>query len=154
MIARYIGGFLVMVIVAMASVGAQKSAAADKQAASWFNNGRDSFLQRMPAMQKEDVDVWEAAAKKAGIDASRASLGFTIPKFNPLFDAKNQVVAGAMAKYAKRFEQLPAKAVEDWAALTGGDKLVVALSLTAENNLFPGEKFSEPAFRTLATKFK
>ena len=54
----------------------------------------------------------------------------------------------------KRFAQLPAKAVHEWAALTGGAPLVVALSLTAENRVFPGERFSDAGFRAVTGKFK
>ena len=90
--------------------------------------------------------MWEAAAKKARVEAPRPNLGLTIPKFNPPFNAKNQVVAGATAKMQKRFEQLPPKAVSDWAALTGGDKLVAALSLTAENGLLPARNSATRGF--------
>jgi hypothetical protein len=100
---KTICGLVVLVLAGSAGVAAQKSPAAARQAGSWFNTGGDTFLRRTPALQKHDVDVWEVAARKAGIAADRADLAFTIPKFNPLFDAKDQVVAGAMAKYSKRF---------------------------------------------------
>lgn len=145
---------IVLVLVASVGVAAQKSAAATRQAGSWFTNGEDNFLKRTPALQKHDIDVWEAAATKAGIKADRADLAFGIPKFNPLFDAKNQVVAGAMSKYSKRLAQLSAKTIQQWAALTGGEPLLVALSLTAENSVFPGERFSDAGFRALMARFK
>jgi hypothetical protein len=150
---RPVLGFLLAALVAV-SASAQKSAAADKQAGSWFDNGRDSFLKRTGALQAADLDLFEAAAKKSGLEASRQQLFFTLPKFNPLFDSKYQIVAGAVAKYAKRLEQTPMMAIEEWTAMTGGERLLSAISLTAENGVFPGEKFSEQGFRALATKFK
>lgn len=64
--------FLLVLSVLILPASAQKSVAADKQAASWFNNGRDSFLKRMKAdMSAGDIDAWEAACKKAGIEVSR-----------------------------------------------------------------------------------
>lgn len=150
---RLAWGILILLAFA-APASAQKSAAADKQAGSWFNNGRDSFLKRTPALSAGNIDAWEAAAKKAGVEASRSEIFFTLPNFNPLFDSKDQLVAGAVAKYAKRLEQIPAKVIEEWKVLTGGEHLVAAISLTAENSVFPGEKYSEQGFRALVTKFK
>ena len=83
--------FLLVLSVLILPASAQKSVAADKQAASWFNNGRDSFLKRMKAdMSAGDIDAWEAACKKAGIEVSRQELSsrcrssilFSIPLTN------------------------------------------------------------------------
>jgi hypothetical protein len=102
-----------------------------------------------------DIDAWEAASKRAGVEASRQELFFALPKFNPLFDSNDKLVPGAVIRYAKRLEQLPAKAIDDWKTLTGGDdRLIVAISLTAESGVFPGEKYSEQGLRALVTKFK
>jgi hypothetical protein len=144
---------LILATVA-APVWAQKSAMADKQAASWFNNNRDAFLKRTGTLVAGDLDAFETAAKKAGVEASRQQLFFTLPKFNPLFDSKDLIVAGAIAKHAKRLEQIPPKVIEEWKVLTGGEQFVAALAITAENSVFPGEKYSEQGFRALATKFK
>lgn len=144
-----------LVMVSAWPASAQKSAAADKQAGSWFNNSRDSFVNRMGAgMSAGDLDTWEAACKNAGLEASRQDLFFALPKFNPLFDSGGKFVTGAIAKYAKRLEQLPAKSIDEWKALTGGDRLIVAMSLTAENGVFPGEKYSDQGFRALIARFK
>ena len=150
---RLLLGLLVAAFIGVPA-SAQKSGAADKHAGSWFNDGRDAFLKRTGALQAGDLDLFVAAAKKSGLEASRQQLFFALPKFNPLFDSKDQIAAGAVAKYSKRLEQTPAKAVEEWTQMTGGERLIAAISLTAENSVFPGEKFSEQGFRALATKFR
>ena len=104
-------------------------------------------------LSADDLTLWEAAAKKAGLVASRQDLFFILPKFNPLFDANDKFIGGAIAKYAKRLEQIPTKAIDEWTAQTGGDRLMAAISLTAENSVFPNEKYSDSGLRGLATKF-
>lgn len=135
-------------------VFAQKSDAADKQADSWFDNVRDTFLKRTTALQAGDIDLWQAAGTKALGDVTRGNLFFALPKFNPLWDRNAKLVAGAGAKYAKRLEQIPGAAIKRWQTLTDAEPLYAAMSLTAENALFPQEKFSGKSFETFAAKFK
>ena len=85
---------------------------------------------------------------------SHSSMIRTLATFKPLFDSKNQVVAGAVAKYTKRVEQIPAKAIEEWATLTGAEQVSAAISLTAEDGVFPGERCSDQGFRALVMKFR
>jgi hypothetical protein len=100
---RSLCGGLLLCAFFVAPAWAQKSAAADKQAGSWFNNGRDSFLKRMGAnLSAGDIDAWEAAGKKAGLEASRQDLFFALPKFNPLFDSSDKLVPGAVAKFQRQ----------------------------------------------------
>ena len=102
---------------------------ARQQAGSWFNNSQELFLERAGALTASDVDLWVTATKKARLSVDRADLGFTMPKFNPLFDANRKVVPGAPAKYAKRLGQLPVNDVAEWQRLTGGEPLVRACRL-------------------------
>lgn len=163
---RWTSCILVMLAIT-GPVYCQKSAAAGKQAGSWFSNThdsalsgarlkslQDSYLKRTTALSTADVEVWQAAANKATLETTFEGLLFTLPSFNPLFDSKDQVVAGAVVKYAKRLEQIPAKAIKEWESLAGGEQITAAMSLTAENRVFPGEKFSDQAFRAFVAKFK
>lgn len=144
---------LVMGVLADSAL-AQKSAAADKQSASWFHNVRDTFLKRTSGLQANDLDIWEAASAKAGLETTRAALFFALPRFNPLWDVSNKLIPGATAKYAKRLEQIPGTVIEKWQGLTTGDPLYTAMSLTAENILFPSDKFSPKIFADFVAKFK
>lgn len=145
-----------VLFLAVASVlGAQSSA--EKQAASWFGGvGADPIarLNRLSALSDKDLDVWVAAGRKVGLGGTRADFGFQLMKFNPLFDSKGQKLSAAVAKYTGRLEQLPKTAIDQWRSLTQGDSLPAAISLTAEDAVFPREKFSAEAFRQFAAKFK
>jgi len=133
---------------------AQQSDAADKRAGSWFHNVRETFLKRTSGLQAADLDLWEAAGTKAMGTTKRGDLFLALPKFNPLWNKSDQPVAGAVAKYAKRLEQIPGKSVENWQTLTGAEPLHAAMSLTAENDLFPQEQFSDKAFQAFVAKYK
>jgi len=133
---------------------AQKSDAADKHVGGWFNNVRATFISRTAALEKSDLDVWEAASVTPLGSVSRGDLFLALPKFNPLWDQANKPAAGAMAKYAKRLEQIPRPAIERWSAITGATSLIAAMSLTAENALFPKETFNDKAFSTFLASFK
>ena len=63
-------------------------------------------------------------------------------------------VPGAVAKYARRLGQLPRATVARWQAVTGGEALVVAMSLTAEDRLFPKEVYSDAAFRRFVAGYR
>jgi hypothetical protein len=146
---------LIILLFSVTSV-AQQSDAADKRGGSWFNNVRATFLERLSGLEKGDLDRWESAATKSTSvpGVRRADLGLLMPKFNPLWDSKNKLVSGAVSKYANRLEQVPATAVEQWRILTGASQLVATVSLIAENELFPQERFSEKAFQVFAAKFR
>ena len=133
----------------------QYTQVADKRAASWFDKGESMTrkINRLHALQKRDMDMYEKAFTKAlpGV-SNRTDIGFAILKFNVLFDAKDQVLAGAVIKYTRRLEQLPANVVDEWHTLTGASSPYDAFSLTAEDALFPREKFSEQAFKSLVSR--
>ena len=137
-----------------ATAFAQQSDAALQRAGSWFDNARDTVMKRMPGIQAGDIALWTTAGEKALGAVEPNDLFFTLPKFNPLWDKSGKPVAGASAKYAKRLDQIPAAALERWRIMTGAAPLYAAMSLTAENTLFPQEKFSEKAFETFAAEFK
>jgi hypothetical protein len=153
-------GIVCAAFVLLATAGqmaAQKSDAAAKRAGSWFDKGESMTrkINRLHALQKSDMDMYETAFTKASLgDLKRADIGFAILQFNVLFDAKDQVLPGAVIRYSRRIEQLPAKVIEQWENLTGADSIHAAMSLTAEADLFPQEKFSGKAFQVLASKFK
>ncbi len=152
----------IMLLAIAGPIYAQTSAAARKQAESWFlvqTNPNDSsyvksYLKRVEdlPLTRADLNVWEAAAKKEKV--SHSSLIERLAKFKPFFDLKDQVVAEAAAKYTKRVEQIPANAIEEWVTLTGVGQFTAAISLTAEDGVFPGERFSDQGFRALVRRFK
>ena len=151
---------LLILLAAPTQMAAQKSDKATKRAASWFRNttsgdkARENFTARLSALQAADITLWKAATEKARIAATTQDLVFTLTDFTPLWSPTNQPVNGAMAKYAKRIEQISTKVIEQWESLTGADSIHAALSLTAEAELFPQKKFSDQAFQVLVVKFK
>jgi len=77
----------------------------------------------------------------------------TLPRFSPIWDkaTPNKALPGAVAKYAGRLKQVPRAAVDRWEPLVSGEgsaasRLIAAMSLSAEDVLFPNEEFSQSAF--------
>ncbi len=159
--------WVLIALTTAAPAYAQGSPAAGKQAGSWFFDThdsvlnqaqlaklQDSYLKRMTAIAPADVEVWEGAAKSAGVKVSYQELVFALPNFKPLFDSKEQLVVGAVAKYAKRLQQIPHTAIAEWETLTGREEVSAAMSLTAEDSVFLREVFSDKGFRALVAKLK
>ena len=143
---------LVFVLLA-APLAAQTSNTADERAGSWFSGDSTVGLNRAMGLNERDFDLWENAAKKAALAVPRSDLYFLLPAFDPLWDKDNRVKRGAIAKFAKRLEQLPGKAAEEWRVLTNADTALAAVSLLGENDLFPDEQFSAQRFETFKAKY-
>ena len=144
--------FALMVLLTV-PLTAQKSDAADSRAGSWFNTDDETFSRRTAKLMDADMNAW-VDATKANVVFKHDDLYSVMTAFDPLWNDDDQIVKGAVAKYAKRLQQLPVKAVEEWGMLTDADPVFAATSLVAENDLFPHEKFNEKAFQALKTKYK
>ncbi len=144
---------VVALLTLAAAVFGQTSDSADQRAGSWFNNDRNVYIERTKTLDGPDLDAWVMATTMTFV-FKRDELYFVMPTFDPLWDAKtNKIVPGAVAKFAKRLEQLPVAAVEDWEKLTGADAVYAATSLIAENTLFPREKFDASRFESFKAKY-
>jgi hypothetical protein len=144
---------VVALLIVAAPLLGQTSDSADKRAGSWFNNDRDVYVERTKTLDGPDLDAWVMATTTTFV-FKRDELYFVMPTFDPLWDAKtNKMLPGAVAKFAKRLEQLPVTAVEDWEKLTGADAIYAATSLIAENTLFPREKFDASRFQSFKAKY-
>lgn len=141
-------------LIITAPLVAQKSSAAEKRAGIWFNNVRDTFLKRLQEVDSVEFKLWLTTATKAVPDRDINDVLFSMMHFNPLWNSKNKPVSGAVAKYTKRWEQIPANVAAKWKLRTGAKALYADVSLSAENELFPKEKFSEAAFKVFVIKFK
>ncbi|HUP59251.1 MAG TPA: hypothetical protein VNA69_02400 [Thermoanaerobaculia bacterium] len=161
---------ILAVVTLVLPAKAQTSPAAER-AGSWFTNilsgepeGRSERLQRytkrLGSFEKVDFDLWDETATKAiGSGDYRVGLVSALTQFNPLWDKADQLVPGAVAKYAKRLEQIPAASVKEWQLLTNdsatkGALLLAAMTLAAENELFREEQFSDKAFQAFKAKYK
>ena len=145
----------IALVVGLASpVIAQESEAAKKKASALFMSAFDALMKTTSSLGSTDYDAWEGAAKKAGIAVERRDLLVNVPRFKPLFSADNKVVPRAVAKYSARLAQIPATALSEWQKLTGLDPMFAGMSLTAEDEVFPKEKYNEQAFRSVVSKLK
>ena len=140
-----------LVLIAPSVVAGGQSAAADRNG-SWFKAEPAIRMARLRALTDADLDRWVVAARKSDPGASR-QIGLVLMRFDPLFDAKNQPVKGAVAKYSERLAQLSTAIVEQWRP-SGVDFMFAAIGLTAEDAFFPSEKFDVSAFRQFLAKFK
>jgi hypothetical protein len=140
------------------SAVAGSSDAADRRASSWFNPTTETLMKRMPGLSKEDTGQCALALKRSIGTVEPEMFLFALPAFNPLWDKTGAPVPGAIRKYSKRMEQLSKKAVEEWQGLTEGSApstgVFSALSLAAENDLFPNEQFNEKAFKAFLAKYR
>lgn len=170
--------FLLLAAVAASAQAATSPEAVDR-AGSWFTDilageqtdeARTARAQRwshrLEALAHKDsegrtsIDTWDAAATKAlGPGDYRLGLVMTLPKYDPLWDKDNQLISGAVAKYTARMEQLSATTVKEWQVRTNeaesqGALLLAAMTLVAEEELFPEETFSQGAFASFMARYK
>lgn len=120
----------------------------------WFTKDRDAYIKRLEALHAPDIIAWHKAGT-GPIPAITADDVFNqVAWYNPAWNAKNQPATGAVAKYSNRLSQLPAAAVEEFAKVIQGPKFRAALSLVAEDALFPGEKYSANALAAVVGRCK
>jgi hypothetical protein len=121
----------------------------------WFTKDRDGYIKRLGAVRAEDIIAWHKVGSAGPVPTITADEVYDqLAWFNPLWSADHQPVTGAVAKYSNRLSQLPASAVDQMSSVVRGPKFRAALSLVAEDALFPGEKYSANALAGIAAKCK
>ena len=145
---------ITIVIGNFTSAIGQKSEVARKRAEIWFTDDIDIRLARLQNADSLEIQIWLAMGTKSDPDNDKGSIVFSNINFNWLWTPTNKRIPNAVTKYIKRWEQIPVKDAETWQDLTDQSLLYSYVSLIGENDLFPGEKFSEKAFQAFIAKFK
>lgn len=122
------------------------------RSAAWFTEDGAVHVARGPHLARTDWGEFELvfeAMAQAVPAARKGDIGIAGVRFQPIWTPSHSLNVATTSRLSRRLAQLPPHMVRRWAAASALDEIRAALSLAAENGLFPDETFSPAAFDRL-----
>jgi hypothetical protein len=122
------------------------------RAAAWFSDDGATHIARGQHLARVDWGEFELvfeAMARAVPAARKGDIGIAGVRFQPIWTPSHSLNVAITSRLARRLAQLPPHVVRRWAGASALDEIRAALSLAAENGLFPDETFSPVALDRL-----